>query len=554
VCRPRIDGTEYWCCNGKCQTTWERNSDAANWVAEGGDCPAATDCKLCHPSLTCVSQKCTLVTPAPTPVKVGPLCSCTENTDCASGNCEDSMCQRPAGQFNTEPCTHAATPNAVCRSNDCTDDVCVGKAKDATCTSFHECASPQVCRIPQGETERMCTALCATGDDDCCRNPGANTDCADKTAICVASHPDPDTDKTNVCLTPIANGDHCTGAQCVEGSSCAHKCDATECETAQADKVCIADRSQSLGDVCSQSNWYTCPTGSQCWNSVYPAGTDPKCLAYNALAEDEGCEHTLQCATTHYCMANECKPRIAADADCSPGEVCVDGHSCLAKEGESAKCWKINLAVGEDCFADGMCAGFASHNGNHVACDTEGSGATNKCMDYLGTSCTEDSKCSPEREGNPSFRLSLRCNCEDTCERNTVAPNCAEEMNAWQWVTPWGPASASAQFSFPQDISAVGRSTTSATAHETAAVRYFCCAAQLPGGSCNTFLTTHRVNCAEGVWSATRVQPTCSDGTWENQWENCQNADDTPGSSPAAVSSPMSMVALAALSFVALRM
>ncbi|MBW2527656.1 MAG: hypothetical protein JRI23_25970, partial [Deltaproteobacteria bacterium] len=351
--------------------------------------------------------------------------SCTNSTQCVSGNCVDGYCCNTACAFACDAC-NVTGAEGLCQAKlagtpgdpACDPYLCNGAI--VTCPNFcnvagdciagHYCGSGQCLPLAANGTSCALGSECQSGfcaDGVCC-----NTACGGPCDEC-------DTGTVGTCelLSDGANGDPacapflCDGAQADCPTTCTNNNDCVASSFCNSSNVC--DGKKALGQSCSDGT--ECDSGNcvddVCCNTS--CGND--CDACDLSGSLGVCTPMLQGSPGEpSCDPYLCNGAIATcpttctiDANCAGGNYCSASNLCEAKKANGQPCSAGNECTNGYC-ADGYCCNTACA-ASCDACDLGGS---------LGT-CTVVSQgelgepvCSPYVcDGN-------QAGCPNTCSTN----------------------------------------------------------------------------------------------------------------------------------------
>ena len=255
--------------------------------------------------------------------------SCSGDSDCASGNCRNSIC-----------CTYGET---CCDSyNDCDyDDTC---GDNHYCIEYVECTTDSDC-----ETDSFICTICDSGHMKCYNN--ACFDCR-ISSHCISGY---------ICENHICVVGEETVTKKSNGESCSSD---TECKSGNCDyRVCC-----TYGKTCCTRTPDSCTVGYYCGNDYY-------CIAMSPVEEKEEC-------------APDCNPSFIGDGRCHfkcDVPACnFDDGDCKAFYGFGAEEPSVKKELGKDCTFNHECF---SGNCRYVCCKT---GET--CCEHSGD-CPYKHKC-----------------------------------------------------------------------------------------------------------------------------------------------------------------
>ena len=331
-------------CNGSsatCPTSCAGDPDcvATDYCAEGTCVPAQATGASCTEDRQCANGNCPLsLGVCSGSLANGTACAAADqcetgycasgvccNTACAAGPCQACNVSGSVGTCETVPVTSPGSPS-------CTPYVCNGStiACPTTCTADAQCSAASYCSAGSCIAKQATGTTC-TADDQCSGDTCAN----------------------GICVGIQANGTTCTAAeQCGSGNCVSGICCNTAC----------------LG-ACA-----TCTTGSCAIAAATRAGA-PSCAPYVCdgltTACPTKCSADAQCTTADYCSGDQCVARLATAASCTADNQCVSAHcvlgSCSSTAANGAAC-----TAGDQCdtgfCVDGFCCNTACA-GECQACD-----------------------------------------------------------------------------------------------------------------------------------------------------------------------------------------
>ncbi|MDI3291309.1 MopE-related protein [Polyangium sp. 15x6] len=365
-----VDG---YCCNEACTGACEACSGLVKGEGQNGTCgpikaglDPASECNpgACNGAKACQSNN---------------GASCTQNSQCASGNCVDGVCCNLACTGSCQACnvqnnvgTCVNIPGNQDPANECNPGSCNGLGQcqvdlGAPCSSADQCTSgfcaDGVC------CNAACSGLCQACTT-ALKGTGINGECG---AIIAG------TDPQNECGQQGVDTCGRTGF-CDGGGACELYTNGTVCQTAS----CTGN---------TKVNPDTCNGMGLCQD-----GGSMSCGAYacnGGQCEAAPCTNDAQCATGNFCdlMTSTCKPKLAAGATCSGANecstnFCIDGVCCLTTCTDECKSCAVpgnlgtctNVPSGQP-DANPACQGVQVCNGS------------GKCVDTNGQPCAANSEC-----------------------------------------------------------------------------------------------------------------------------------------------------------------
>lgn len=316
-------------------------------------------------------------------------CECYEICD-EVGRCERGTC----------------SSNADCERDLCGD--CLTDGKCGFCKRDQDCPSPQVCDIPEGETEGSCLVPCIpeTPCDD-------NTDCPED-SYC-APHPRGipfSAGGGSKCLQGCRDSSNCLPGQSCYNHECLPSC--------SGDSDCNTETELCLNGVCSYVG-FACVSEADCpsdqsWCLNGYCEEDTRCNSDDDCSTSEVCNTSLNtCVQGDRCTsATDC----GANRYCSTRGVCEQGQACSSDGGCNYPliCHEGGCKFKRRCNGDTECFGFEFCDGGFCGPDTR---------------CDTDDDCFPAYACNPSGRCvewvdsrnepaQLGCDsCTETCDPST---------------------------------------------------------------------------------------------------------------------------------------
>ncbi|KAE8228001.1 hypothetical protein CF326_g7083, partial [Tilletia indica] len=291
---------------------------------------------------------------------------CAYNTRCESGWCLTQpldVYPYSQRQCSPAPSSTSCTQNSDCGSGNCGDigalgfGQCKSSPPGAQCTSLLDCASSTLCN------NNMCTAP-----------PGAscsgNSDCS--SGVC---------NQNGVCAS-LTNGQPCgTDAQC-KSAKCSppqeRYCGVTGRGPCKLYSVCQINN--ALGAPCST----TSDCGAQYTVCTIPDGATEGTCIYPPPSIEIGqtCQQNMQCLSGRcdrldFTASLLCQGQPGGQP-CTEDKYCATG-SCIKAAGVTTGVCKINKE-GEYCPSNGDCQSF-------------GCGAGNVCKKAAGSTCSDNSQC-----------------------------------------------------------------------------------------------------------------------------------------------------------------
>ncbi len=355
--------------------------------------------------------------------------SCSGASQCCSGNCQNSICVKPAGQCgatNVDACIDASDCcQGACTGTPavCVDPVaCTGHQPGGSCTVPGDCCTNK-CEGQVGTKVCVKTACSATGD--ACTTPGPSGDCC--SGLCGAG---------NLCVEPTITcketGSCATDAECCGGVG---SCDAGSCKAS----LSLCDEP---GEACSQSDPQRC-----CSQICRADGTCSSTVCKETL---QACSGNNQCCSG-ICTSSICQPLPAGPtgATCGTlGEACATAYDCCStycqgatgglKNGTCKPAAPCN-AKGDICYVQkdccsGICAPPAVA-GQPGRCDDAPGGCGQD-----GYPCTSDSGCCNRKcldLGTGAHVCAQTAGCRmngDYCDSTAACCNVNNEVPQSQWV------------------------------------------------------------------------------------------------------------------------
>jgi hypothetical protein len=368
--------------------------------------------------------------------------SCNEDSDCASGHCQNGFCCQKGDCCSVPsdcPLSYASPPlcdepsdcqgnriDATCNSSECgslmlpDDSACDAAEVANSCGLFNSivCSGEEEQPLPQ------CPVTCDT-DDDC--DPGAHCD-----GVCTPDLPDGGgCDEDSDCTS-----DYCNNGICCSGGDCcnlAGDCDASYTSAPLCEFVTTCqgtyDIAQCVGHVCStktgQPNDLACVASIEAKNcGLYPAKNctglfdqiEPQCAT--SCSSDAGCDDNA------YCGAGTCKP------DLDDGDVCVRGEQCTSGHCQNGFCCQ----TGDCCAAAGNCP-LGTYGAPPVCNDPatcQGGRRDPLCSNHqcqLGAPTDDDSGCAGLEADECGPYVSVFCTAGKVQPTPLCLPSCASNAD-----------------------------------------------------------------------------------------------------------------------------
>ena len=513
---------------------------------------------------------------------------CSNNADCAFGNCADSTCQPPVCANRVQDATETDVDcGGVCapcgdglgcvKASDCVDKVC-----DHTHAPPSPNPSPGTCaastcsdQVQNGnETDVDCGGVtcikrCGTGNR-CLSDSDCVSKVCDRTGLCAAP----------TCCDGVQNGNE-TGPDC--GGDCAMQ--TVSCGSAPSGGLCGAGKGCNVDGDCASNN---CCTAASCLATIntcvaancsdgkknqgetgVDCGGDPKTTGCaDRCGTSQGCNDKSDCisgvCTGSSCQAPTCKDGVMngneggpdCGAACQPN-LCSNTTTCLCDA-------NVTCNGPGDCQS-GVCSKDAS--GNYTTCAaatcTDGvKNGTESCAADTGggcsKKCSEGSACNVAADCDPSVAnidcISGICSvpsCKDTAidgletDLNCGGGQCAPCANGKTCKV----AADCTSSVCADDGTGIKRCATPTCGDSTIneGESGVDCGGTSPCNKCGTGLgCTANSDCLSGVCDPSTnkcAAPTCSDGV-QNEQEtyvdcggpNCQGANACPDSRPCQVS------------------
>ena len=330
--------------------------------------------------------------------------TCTNDCDCASGNCTDGVCapQCSLGLMNEE-CQ-------VCDGCSYIDAGLTKKRAGSGCQYDCECGS--------SNKDETCT--CVSGEcvceSDCTEECPACSSCDSKTKTCV---PDSITGA-------VPEGGSCSDScECGEGFSCSNGTCGSDC----TDTSDCPDGQECQDNVCTTpcSAEYPCPGDQNCQDGKCIDGcgdgqTGSKCSSKCICAEGYVCDENSFCREDCRSDGSAC----GSDGDCCNGSTCSDG-TCAVVCDEEHPC-----PEGEEC-KEGVCKESCEHSCDEGCCSNE------TCIDGC---CQSIAGCVPDAEKPCRKDSDCPTKCcqdgvcippQDACSVNT-SYSCGPQGGSWDMV------------------------------------------------------------------------------------------------------------------------
>jgi hypothetical protein len=344
---------------------------SAACVDRGTACTSNAQCNVGHCDVGDGTSKTGFCVPNTQAGQPGDICS--DNNQCASGNC-GGLAPKPGGGWQVGQCAASAQKplgetcftNAQCQSAYC--DAGDGTSKTNRCMPNHNGQTGQICSHDNQCSSLNCNGLSNVG----ALVPGM---CAPKRAL---------------------------GGACTANTQCA----STYCDGGDGTSKtwrCMPNRDGQDGDICSDDRQcvsLNCLGLTQA-NGAWVPGV---CSSKKALGASCGANN--QCASS-YCDAgdgtsktNRCMP----NRDGRNGDICSDDRQCasLVCAGlttNSSNQWVPGACASKKALGDSCSQNYQCASGY---CDAgDGTSKTNRCMPYgngrSGDICSHDNQCTSRR-------------------------------------------------------------------------------------------------------------------------------------------------------------
>jgi hypothetical protein len=353
-------------------------------------------------------------------MKGTPGTSCTGATQCATGNCVDSVCCGSASCGSCQACNvsgnagtcspvgaGAADPKGVCTDNGAPTCGTNGKCDGAGgCQKYPNSTGCSAATCPGGTTTLKLPGSCSGGSCSVPTQSCAPYFCNGAAACRTTCNVDGDctsgfycTGAGGSCMAkggPGAScgaGNQCGTANCVDGVCCASpSCGSCQaCNVSGSAGACapVAAGTADPKAVCTDNGAANCgtsgkcdgaggcqkyPNGTGCSAATCPGGTATLNLA--GSCSGGSCSVPTQSCAPYFCNgAAACRVTCSLDADCASSHYCnVATSTCLPRGIAGASCTAGNQCTTTHCV-DSVCCGSASC-GSCQACNVAGSAGT----------------------------------------------------------------------------------------------------------------------------------------------------------------------------------
>jgi hypothetical protein len=262
---------------------------------------------------------------------VAPGAMCAGNDDCASGQCDQSVC---CAATCTSTCHQCATGTGSCA-------VVSGADDPDSCTGADTCDSTGACKLKIGQA---CTAASACASGFCADGFCCNQACSGSCEAC-------DGETKGSCL-PVAGTPHGTRACAGEATLCGGACDGTNATT------CIfPSTTTGCGTMCTagMETVSACDGVGGC-KATGPVRCPGNYVCADATSCKESCTTGADCATGYACVSGKCAATGTCDGahtitstggattDCTPFDCDTTRNSC-----------KVTCTSPLDCAAPNVC-------------------------------------------------------------------------------------------------------------------------------------------------------------------------------------------------------
>ncbi|MDJ0762632.1 MAG: hypothetical protein QNJ97_06540 [Myxococcota bacterium] len=382
--------------------------------------------------------------------------TCTQDSDCASGNCENNMCC-PAGE---ECCQDAS---------DCDNSLCVLRYCDGNNACQYHDVSP--CATPDQSDGDTCmgASLCdgvgscavvdtcdgayaATGDYSC--GPGSVAEDCYTSCTTRAQCNDGYACSSGACIDKIPNGQgtctqnedcesgYCTTSTgiCCDGGWCCNdndQCGAYSCDPGTWSCEFSCDNSGDDDSLCTAMGDFHCDNGS-CYedlqNGEFPCDEPSDCLSnYCDVSSGICCNSGTCCADDSDCDGFLCTAGNTCETDCSPlgaedDALCAEGYHCTGSTcvadipNGQGTCVENSDCASDNCNpTTGICCSLGTGDccSNATQCDD-----ANACtIDYCSATfhCYQVDATDGQSCGDGAF-----CNGVETCQSGVCTPGTAQ--------------------------------------------------------------------------------------------------------------------------------
>jgi len=426
------------CVGGAAPDCDDGNSCTDDSCQKGVGCVSTPNSAACDDGLNCtINDTCT------TGDCIGAPQECDDNEPCTKDGCDssDGLCVHAPikGPCNDD---NACTENTTCATGQCEGDVVDCNDSDP-CTA-DSCNPSSGCVNAQAATGADCDDGDACTEDDVCTTGGAcegdAVDCDDNNP-CSADSCDSATGCVSVNVasgTSCSDGDVCDGAEtCLDGVCTAGTpLDCNDLNPCTNDSCHPTDGCASVNNTLPCTDGDVCNGDEECADGVCEDGTPLDCDDGNQCTADT-CDAIDGCANANLTNGDACDDGNA----CTDADTCVDG-GCTA--GDDVNCNDKDACTNDACdpasgctyeFNTNPCNDFDECNGAEQ-CDGAGNCAAGTPIDCDdGNPCTDDS-CDPsagcqyaDTAAGTSCADGDACNGDELCAEGACAPGTAPDCD-----------------------------------------------------------------------------------------------------------------------------
>ena len=346
---------------GSCQVQTKTNCDSNLCAADGSDCAGSCAGMSCGTGKYCAGTTCATLKAKGD--------SCSDKTECSTGNCVDGYCCDSACNGTCQSCsvTHGTCTNTTsphsgksCSGTGTCASTCNGSSPECVFPVNAACGSASCLNSSTLQLAGTCNSQgsCSQSTQSCTCVQNACADCSPTASQCSAGVPQ----------TCNASG-HWTSGSCGTGKVCsgtATNCvcsSGTDCGTSG----CINVNGSDSNHCGSCTN--VCPTGKACSSgSCVCSGSTPKdcsgtCYASSACCSSSDCGAGKTC-TNHQCYCD------GSNGSCGSGTSCTSCNGTSNPYCLSGSC--VQCKVDSDCATGGY---FGCNSTTHKCiCRTPNSG------------------------------------------------------------------------------------------------------------------------------------------------------------------------------------
>ena len=337
---------------------------------------------------------------------------CVAGTECASGNCVDSVCcdlPCAGGTNDCQACSIAAGGAA--------DGVCGARTNGATCDDGLYCNGPDdTCSGGACSVHANAPCVGPDGDADCVES------CDEVTDACTANDPNGSTcddgvfcNGTETCFSGVCgnpNGDPCLVNVGDADTDCSESCDeaSDSCTSQDPDGSACSDGFFCTGTETCTAGACGSSTGDPCTVNVGDADFDcsescnegaDSCTAIDP--DGSACDDGTFCNGDESCTSGVCgsptgDPCAAnvGDADSNCSESCNEGaDACVAVDPNGSACTDGVYCNGTETCTSGICGGSTGDPcaGNVGDADSDCSESCDEAADACSANDTDGSAC-----------------------------------------------------------------------------------------------------------------------------------------------------------------